>query len=239
MPLTMSASVIKELLKSVAVFGELSDAELEMVATTSRAVPAKRGTRIFEEGMPADCCYVLTSGRAKLVLSAEGGTEIILGALNPRELVGQVALLDHSERSADLIATEDSIFIRIPKSSFDALRRNFRFEERVVTHAMSLLRGANDQLRGIFALPSLAKVAWCLARIARREGRRRGTTVVIPKRPHQELAEMSGCQRETVTRAMGTLQKKKCITWDDHTISLDVDALKRVLRRDLQIEPQS
>ena len=234
----MNASVMKDVLKSVPIFAELSDSELDMVIATSRSVPAKKGVRIFEEGMAADCCYVLTSGRAKLVLSAEGGTEIILGLLSPHELVGQVALLDHSERSADLIATEQSHFIRIPKSSFDALRRNFRFEERVVTHAMSLLRGANDQLRGIFSLPSLPKVAWCLARIARREGRRRGTTVVIPKLSHQELGEMSGCQRETVTRALGTLKKKKCITWDDETISLDVEALRRVLRRDLQIEPQ-
>jgi CRP/FNR family transcriptional regulator len=238
MPVTMSVAVIKEWLKSVPVFADLSDEELSMVASTSRSVTAKKGARIFEEGMPADCCYVLTSGRAKLVLSAEGGTEIILGVLNPKELAGQVALLDHSERSADLIATEESHFIRIPKPSFDALRRNFLFEQRVVVHAMSLLRGANDQLRGIFALPSLAKVAWCLARIARREGRRRGATVVIPKRPHQELAEMSGCQRETVTRALGMLQKKKCISWDEQTISLDVEALRRVLRRDLHIEPQ-
>jgi CRP/FNR family cyclic AMP-dependent transcriptional regulator len=235
----MSAAVIKEWLKNVPLFAELSAEELDMVASTSRSVTTKKGSRIFEEGTTADCCYVMTSGRAKLVLSAEGGTEIILGVLNPKELVGEVALLDHSERSADLIATEESHFIRIPKPSFDALRRNFRFEERVVTHAMSLLRGANDQLRGIFALPSLARVEWCLARLARREGQRRGKTVVIPKRPHQELAEMSGCQRETVTRAMGTLQKRKCISWDESTITLDVEALQRVLRRDLQIEPHS
>jgi CRP-like cAMP-binding protein len=154
------------------------------------------------------------------------------------EMVGQVALLDRSLRSADLIATEESRFIRIPKPSFDALRRNARFEDRVVVHAMSLLRGANDQLRGIFSLPSLAKVAWCLARLAHREGRRRGSAIVIPKRPHQELAEMIGSQRETVTRAMGALRRKKCIAWDDGTISLDVEALQRVLRRDLRIDPQ-
>jgi CRP/FNR family transcriptional regulator, cyclic AMP receptor protein len=236
MPAPMSKAVIKELLKAVPLFADLSEEEIEMVASTSRAVPAKRGGRIFEEGAEADCCYLLTSGRAKLVLSAEGGTEIILGVLQPKELVGQVALLDHSARSADLIATEDCHFIRIPKPSFDALRRNLRFEDRVVTDAMALLRGANDQLRSIFALPSLSKVAWCLARLARREGRRKGSVIVIPKRPHQELAEMSGCQRETVTRAMGTLHRKKCIAWDDGTISLDVEALQRVLRRDLRIE---
>jgi CRP/FNR family transcriptional regulator len=234
----MSKAVVKEWLKAVPLFADLSDAEFEMVAVSSRSLAVRKGARLFEEGAEADCCYVLTSGRAKLVLSAEGGTEIILGALQPGELVGQVALLDHSARSADLIATEESHFIRIPKASFEALRRNPRFEDRVVAHAMSLLRGANDQLRGIFALPSLAKAAWCLARLARREGKRRGGVIVIPKRPHQELAEMIGSQRETVTRAMGALRRKKYITWDDDTISLDVEALQRLLRRDLQLEPR-
>lgn len=236
MPAPMSKPVIKETLRAVPLFADLSDEEIEMVASTSRSMAAKKGARLFEEGAEADCCYVLTSGRAKLVLSAEGGTEIILGVLQPKELVGQVALLDHSARSADLIATGESQFIRIPKSSFDALRRNLRFEDRVVTEAMALLRGANDQLRSIFALPSIAKVAWCLARLARREGRRKGSVIVIPRPPQQELAQMSGCQRETVSRAMGKLQQKKCITLSDDTISLDVEALQRVLRRDLQFE---
>jgi CRP/FNR family transcriptional regulator len=236
MPLTMTKPVIKEWLQGVPLFADLTSDEIEMLASTSREVPARKGARIFEEGSEADCCYVLWSGRAKLVLSAEGGTEIILGILSPKEMVGQVALLDHSARSADLIATEGSIFLKIPKSSFDILRRNVRFEDRVVSHSMSLLRSANDLVRGI-AAPALSKVALCLARLAHREGTRRGGKVIIPKRPHQEIAEMSGCQRETVTRAMGTLQRKKVITLHDDTISIDVDALRLVLRRDFPIEP--
>jgi CRP/FNR family cyclic AMP-dependent transcriptional regulator len=237
MPVPMSKAAMKETLKSVPVFADLTDAELELVASTSRSLSVKRGARVFEEGAPADCCYVLTAGRAKLVLSAEGGTEIIVGLLHPKELTGEVALLDGSARSADLISTEDSHFIRIPKSSFDTLRRNFTFEVRIVAQAVSLLRSANDQVRGTASLPSLSKVAWCLARLARREGTRRGAVVVISKPPHHELAEMAGCARETVTRALGTLKRKKGITWDDDTIAIDVEALQRVLRRDFQIAP--
>ena len=231
----MSKAVMKEWLKDVPLFRDLTDEELELVASTARSTSARRGARVFEEGLPADCCYVLTSGKAKLALSAEGGSEIILGVLNPKELVGEVALLDGSTRSADLIATEECHFIRIPKTTFDSLRRNFRFETDVVAHAMSLLRAANDQVRGTSSLPSLSKVAWCLARLARKEGTRDGDRVAIPKRPHQELAEMSGCTRETVTRAFGTLKRRKCVTWDDRTITLDVAALQRVLRKDLEI----
>ena len=233
----MSKAVVKESLKAVPLFADLTEQEIEMVAASSRSVPAKKGARVFEEGALADCCLVLTSGKAKLALSAEGGTEIILGVLNANELVGEVALLDGSTRSADLVATDDCHFIRIPKASFDALRHNAAFERKVVAHAMSLLRGANDQVRGTASLRSVARVVWCLANLARREGVRRGTTVTIPKRSHQELAEMIGCQRETVTRAMGQLRKTTCIAAeDDHTITVDIEGLQRVLRRDPHIE---
>jgi CRP/FNR family cyclic AMP-dependent transcriptional regulator len=233
----MSKAVMKEWLKAVPLFSELADSELEMVASTSRSVSSRRSACVFEEGAPADCCYVMTAGKAKLVLSAEGGAEIILGVLNPKGIVGEVALLDGSTRSADLIATDECHFIRIPKSSFDALRKNLRFEQRVVAHVVSLLRDADDQVRITASLPALSKVAWCLARIARREGTRRGTTIVIPKQTHQDMAEMTGCSRETVTRALAALKRKKCVTWNDETMTLDVEALQRVLRRDLQMEP--
>lgn len=233
MPAPMSKAVMQEWLRSVPLFAALTDSEFDLVAGSSRSTMAKRGTRVFEEGSVADCCYVLTAGRAKLVLSAEGGTEIILGVLNPRDLVGEVALLDGSTRSADLIATEECHFIRIPKETFDALRRNFAFETQVVAHAMSLLRGANDQVRGTAALPSISKVAWCLARMARREGTRRGTSVAVPRRPHQELGEMTGLSRETVTRALSALKRRRCVAWDEQVITLDIEALQRLLRRDL------
>jgi CRP/FNR family cyclic AMP-dependent transcriptional regulator len=235
MAAAMSKTVIRDWLRAVPLFSELSGDELEMVASTSRSVSSRKNARIFEEGAAADCCYLLTSGKAKLVLSADGGTEIILGVLHPNGLVGEVALLDGSTRSADLIATEDCHFIRIPKASFDALRRNVRFEQKVVAHVMSLLRDANDQVRGTSSLPSLSRVAWCLARVARREGIRKGNVVVIPKRPHHELAEMAGCSRETVTRALGALKRRKCFTSDGETMSLDIDMLQRILRREVPI----
>ena len=238
MAASMSKPVMKDWLKAVPLFSELTDGELEMVASTSRSLSARRGTCTFEEGATADCCYVLTAGKAKLVLSAEGGAEIILGVLTPKGIVGEVALLDGSTRSADLITTEECHFIRIPKSSFDTLRKNLRFEQRVVAHVVSLLRDANDQVRITAALPALSKVAWCLARIARREGTRRGSAVDIPKRPHQELAEMTGCSRETVTRALASLKRRKCISWDDERLSIEIEPVQRILRRDIGLDPR-
>ena len=98
---------------------------------------------------------------------------------------------------------------------------------------MSMLREANDQVRGISAASTIARVAWCLGRIARQEGQRDGATVVIPRKKHQELAEMIGCSRETVSRKLDTLKRKKCISWDKDTMRLDIELLQRYLRAEL------
>lgn len=226
----MTRAAIKDWLRVVPLFSELSADELEMLASTARTVTLKKHARIFEEGGPGDCCFVLTSGRARVVLSGAGDSEITLGTLKPKDLVGEIALMNRSTRSASLVAAEDCHFIRIPAESFDKLRRNARFEDRVVAHITATLREANDHVRGIAPVSTMARVAWCLGRIARQEGTQDGTAVVIPRKKHQELAEMIGCARETVSRKLDTLKRKKCISWDKLTMRVDFEKLQRYVR---------
>jgi len=228
----MTRAAVKDWLKVVPLFSELSADELEMLASTARSVTAKKNARIFEEGAPGDCCFVLTSGRARVVLPGSGDSEITLGTLKPKDLVGEIALLNRSTRSASLVAAEPCHFIRIPAESFDRLRKNPLFEDKVVAHIIATLRAANDHVRGITSVSTIARVAWCLGRIARQEGTQDGNAAVIPRKTHQELAEMIGCARETVSRKLDTLRRKKCISWDKSTMRVDVEKLQRYVRHE-------
>jgi len=226
----MTRAAMKDWLKVVPLFSGLSPDELEMLSSTARSVSARKHARIFEEGAPGDCCFVLTSGRARVVLSAAGDSEITLGTVKPKDLVGEIALLNRSTRSAALVAAEDCHFIPIPAESFDKLRTNSLFEDKVIAHITATLREANDQVRGMATVSTLARVAWCLCRIARQEGALDGTSSVIPRKTHQELAEMIGCARETVSRKLDELKRKKCISWDKRTMRVDVEKLQRHVR---------
>jgi CRP-like cAMP-binding protein len=235
MPVAIGKDLIKGSLKAVPLFSDLSAAELDALASVCRPVVFRRGARIFEEGAPADCCFVLTAGRAQVSLAGNNGTEIVLNIVMPPDLVGEVALLDKSVRSASLVAAETCHLIRIPAAALDALRRNMRFEDRLVAELVATLRESDDRVRVISTFPSISRVAWCLGRIARHSGRREGAGIVIPKTPHSELAEMAGCTRETVSRALTTLKRKKCLTWDSRSIRLDIDNMQRYLTTELRI----
>ena len=204
-----------------------------MLAMSARSASYRKNARVFEEGSIADCCFVLTSGRAKVVLDSADGTEVLLADVAPGDLVGEVALLDGFARSAALVALEPCHFIVIPASAFDLLRANAAFERKLVARVMSTLRDSTQHVRHVSNGPSISRVAWCLGRIASREGKRDGKAVIIPKKPHHELAGMAGCTRETVSRALGTLKRKKCISWDAATMRLEIDGLRRYAGSDV------
>jgi CRP-like cAMP-binding protein len=235
MAATMNKAVVKQCLRAVPLFSELSDDDLEALAASARPTVARRNARIFEEGSPADCCYVLTSGKARIVLSADDGTETLLGVLSGSSLLGEIALLDHSTRSASVVAADDCHMIRIPVAAFDALRKAPAFEQKLVAHVATTLRDTNEQVRALSTFGCTARIAWCLARIARQEGEKSGTSVVIPKKPHQDFAEMTGCTRETVSRALGVLKRRKCVSWDHTTMRIEMESLQRYVRSEVRL----
>ena len=227
----MSADTICDVLRQVPLFAQLPIAELQAAAKTARLLVKKKAARICEEGSVADCCYVLTSGRLKVVLSGPGDVEFILAMLEPFAVIGEIALLDNSVRSAGLVAVEDSRLMSIPRASFQALRRNVQFEDQLVAQVTSTLRRATEQLRAMYTFGTDDRLAWCLARIAAQRGQRRGDTIRLsPKPPQHELADMTGCSRETVSRALARLKRKKWLSWDATTLSMRADIVERYYR---------
>jgi len=231
----MTTAAKKEWLKSVPLFSTLSEEELSSLAAAAGSTAVAKHGRVFEEGSPGDCCYVLTAGEARVVLSGGGDSEVLVATIRPRMLVGELALLDGAPRSAALVASQPSRFIRIPAAAFERLRTNTAFEQRLVKHVASTLRKSNDQIRGVSNASSISRVAWYLGRLAREEGALDKGGILIPKRAHQEIAEMVGCSRETVTRALAILKRKRCVSWSGKTMRLEIEPLQRYIQTKLHV----
>jgi CRP-like cAMP-binding protein len=158
----MDRNTIASVLKTVPLFAGLPTPDLETLASGARGVSFKKGARIFEEGATADCCYVLTSGTARVVLSGSSGTEILLQILTPPSLIGEIALLDDATRSASLVASEPCHLLRIPAPALHALRKNREFEDRLVRGLIRILRASEDRVRVITTFPAPKRVAGVL-----------------------------------------------------------------------------
>jgi CRP-like cAMP-binding protein len=153
---------------------------------------------------------------------------VILGIIEPYAVIGEIALLDSSTRSAGLATVEQSHFIKIPGPVFLTLRNNRAFEQELVVHVTATLRRATEQLRAIYTYSSLERVAWCLARLAHQRGEPHGSEIAVsPRPPHHELAEMTGCSRETVSRILIQLRRMKWVNWDARSLRLQASVFKR------------
>lgn len=227
------AEDLANLLRKVVLFKDVPLEDLRAATVDAALRTRRRNEQLFEEGGASGGCLVLMKGRAKVILRNDSGTEIVLGTVEPLELVGELALIDGLTRSASVVATKECQVIALTTRGFARLRENRVFADNLLRHVTAMLRRATTHLRVIHTLSAAERAAWCLARIALRQGQRRADWIAVsPKPSHQQLADMAGCSRETVTRTLLGLQKAKAVTWDGKTYTLRVKAFQKYFDAD-------
>ena len=65
-----------------------------------------RGETIYSQGSPGDSLIILLSGSLKITNVTTDAREVVLGFAKPGALIGEIAVLDGSPRSADVVALE-------------------------------------------------------------------------------------------------------------------------------------
>lgn len=76
------------------------------------------GEIIFQEGAPSSFYYQLVSGKVRWANINDEGKEFIQTIIEPGECFGELPLFDDEPFAASAITDEDSVIIRLHKSSF-------------------------------------------------------------------------------------------------------------------------
>jgi NTE family protein len=136
---------VADFLRNVHVFAGLSPEMLESVAALATDVSVRRGEWLFREGDPADGVYVVRVGHLEVVQETSEAQS--LNTLTRGAVLGELALLSGSARSASIRALRDTEVLKIDKAHFDALLRS---EPEL---ALSLTRVLSTQLQASRAIP--------------------------------------------------------------------------------------
>lgn len=91
-----------ETLKTVPIFSELDDREIERVAATMRERRFKAGELLTEEGTGGVGFFIIEEGEAEVTVGGESKRTI-----GPGDYFGEIALLKDSPRTATITATSD------------------------------------------------------------------------------------------------------------------------------------
>jgi hypothetical protein len=103
-------------LKAVPMFAGASEETLADVAELLAEVEYAKGQVVFEKGAEGDSLYIVVSGRVRVY---DGSRTIV--ELGPKEIFGELALLDPEPRLASIAAVEDTRLFRLDRESFAEL----------------------------------------------------------------------------------------------------------------------
>ncbi len=88
--------------------GQLRPHEMERLMAFARRQRYGANERIFDKGDPGHAMMTVVSGRVKISVSSPDGKETVLAVLGTGEVLGEMAVLENRERSADATALEAS-----------------------------------------------------------------------------------------------------------------------------------
>lgn len=109
---------IDGLLRASPVFAGLGADARDLVGKELTAHLARRGEVLMRQGEPADSMYLVASGRLQVRLVRADGTDTAVAEVGRGELVGEMALLTDSPRSATVVALRDSHLLRLSTDAF-------------------------------------------------------------------------------------------------------------------------
>ena len=202
--------ISEDLLRQVPLFSGLDEEDIQSLigAVTRRKYP--KDAVIFFESDPGDAMFMIISGRVKVTILSDDGREIILSILSDRDFFGEMALLDNEPRSATAIAVQDTEVAVIHQKDFlSIVEKRPRVAINLLSALSDRLRKANHQIGSLALLDVYGRVAGVLLEMASDTGIRLKDGRIRFRRPtHQEIANMIGATRETVSRTISDLHRQ-------------------------------
>ncbi len=143
-------------LSRVGDLGDLTPADLEVLATVARSLAYEPGALLCAEGEAGESCYVVVEGEVD-VIKLVGDAPRTLTALSGC-LLGQMALVDPGPRSATLRAGSAVVTLELGRDTFSQLLGEhspfaLRFQDMLAVSGIRQLREANTRLAAIPAKP--------------------------------------------------------------------------------------
>ncbi|WP_339861764.1 ABC transporter transmembrane domain-containing protein [Thalassospira alkalitolerans] len=111
------------LLRTIPLFAGLDASVVKLLAFTSPRLTFKRGEVLVKQGDPGDAAYIVISGRGEIWLTTEEAKTIKLRDVEPKEVIGEIALLVNAPRSATIRAVEEMTVLKLDKNEFLGLVR--------------------------------------------------------------------------------------------------------------------
>lgn len=140
-------------LRKLASLKDYTNSELKVLASVAPARSFAPGQALCVEGTSGHSCFLLASGNVEVRRTFEDGPRT-LATLAAGQIVGQMALVDRSPRSASVVAAEECVALELTRDVFASLLKAhsplaLRFQEQIAIAGIRQLRMATQRLTSV------------------------------------------------------------------------------------------
>lgn len=205
-------------LKQAHLFSDLTDEELVAVADRVTLREFQKGQVILLEEDTNKYMYSVLQGGVKAYYVTEDGKESIVAFHGAGESFGEVSLIDQQTTPATVAAVERSLLLIISRDDFfEIILHQPKAMNRLLLLLAGRLRHSWGQIRLLHFKDAANRIKASMQVMADERGEECDDGVLLKLRlTHQNIADMTGLTRETVTRVIDRWKKSGLISIDEN-----------------------
>jgi CRP/FNR family transcriptional regulator, cyclic AMP receptor protein len=211
----------KSILEMCPLFTHFSANQLENLVENAQKGCSNRYQFIFMPDEKATCFYVLLSGNVRLGYFAPDGQAVIKEMLKPGAIFGEQVLLGQNFRPDFAVAEQDEAsWLAIQVADFqEVMQHNYLIIQSLLTHLNNRLNQIENKLGSLISKDARQRIIGFLHDSANRDGRKVGyETLLKHGLTQQDIADLTGTSRQTVTSVLNELRKSNLIHFNRHSI---------------------
>lgn len=221
-------------LKNFVLFSEMSPDHLQQIHEIVTEKHFTKNQTIFFEEETGDSVFFLEKGRVKVFKISASGSQQILDIFNPGEVFGEVVLFGINSYPATAVALEPVKVTVLNRDKFrDFFNQNPKIGWGMLKVMAAKLYNLQRRIKDLGLRDSRGRLAALLLEMSNNigiTGKNKEKEWFDLKINQQEMADIIGVSRETVSRTLGFFRDEGLIKLKDKQLLItDVEGLKDLL----------
>lgn len=217
------------LLKKIPIFSQLSEDDLLDISKLQLVKKYKKNSIVIHEGDAGEAFFFIKSGKVKVFKTSYDGRDITLNILGEGSIFAEVTLFNDINYPATIEVLEDSeIGMILNKDIEKLILRNTSLALQIIKLLNKRLYRSQSTIKDLAFSDTLVRVTNVLIDLSNRHGLVASKGIEINMNiTRQDIANMVGTTRETVSRIIADLKRDGLIeTSSKKIILLDIKKLK-------------
>jgi len=210
-----------EIIRNLPLFQVLSEEELERLAAMSELSVISKQGYVYRMEDPSDKLFILTKGIVKIGTESDEDREVIKQILHPVAIFGELGLVGEQRRQDFAIAMNEEVHLMVlPVDQFqEFMLNNHQLSIQLLQWIGMRLRRTESRLESLIFKDARERIIDFLKDSARKRGKRVGfETLIRHSLTQQDIANITGTSRQTVTSVLNDLRKSNLIYFNRRSI---------------------